>query len=87
MNNTFILQLDRFRELTANDEEMRNNFRPIQPLNDRVIHENIPNPNMTAESWISLHNGAGLTEPGIVAILLGCSLVMLLKGNILGDFN
>ncbi|XP_034482128.1 carbonic anhydrase 2-like [Drosophila innubila] len=80
-------QLNLFRKLTANNEHMRNNFRPIQPLNDRVIYKNLVNDDMIEKSWISPHNGAGFTDTGSGAILLGCSLVMLLRGNIFAAFN
>lgn len=39
-----ILQLDQFRLLTANDDHLKNNFRPTQPLNNRVVYQKIPVP-------------------------------------------
>ncbi|XP_030385250.1 carbonic anhydrase 2 isoform X2 [Scaptodrosophila lebanonensis] len=34
-------QIERFRHLTANDQHLMNNFRPIQPLNDRTVYQNL----------------------------------------------
>ncbi|XP_062135515.1 carbonic anhydrase 1-like isoform X2 [Drosophila sulfurigaster albostrigata] len=35
-------QLNKFRELTARDDHLKNNYRPPQPINDRIIYENAP---------------------------------------------
>ncbi|XP_060655259.1 carbonic anhydrase 1-like [Drosophila nasuta] len=35
-------QLNKFRELTAHDDHLKNNYRPPQPINDRIIYENAP---------------------------------------------
>lgn len=80
-------QLDLFRQLMDNDEHLKNNFRPIQPLNDRIIYENIPNPQMINKSWTSLRNAANFTVSKSAAVLLCVSLVILLKGTILAAFN
>ncbi|KAH8366100.1 hypothetical protein KR093_009023, partial [Drosophila rubida] len=40
--NVFPLQLNKFRELTAHDDHLKNNYRPPQPINDRIIYQNAP---------------------------------------------
>ncbi|KAH8307037.1 hypothetical protein KR044_003976 [Drosophila immigrans] len=78
-------QLNRFRELTTNDEHLKNNFRPIQPLNDRVIYENF-SLNRTKD-WMPPPNTATFSGSINVIILLGISMSVLLKGTILAAFN
>lgn len=37
---SIIFQLNHFRQLTFHDAHLRNNYRPPQPINDRIIYEN-----------------------------------------------
>ncbi|KAH8380269.1 hypothetical protein KR009_009753, partial [Drosophila setifemur] len=56
-------QLNAFRMLTANDDHLKNNFRPIQPLNDRTLYKNFvesPVYNMGAIPFVNAAN-AGST--------------------------
>lgn len=39
----FILQIEAFRELRSANGKIRHNFRPIQPIGDRVVFYNVDN--------------------------------------------
>ncbi|KAH8406153.1 hypothetical protein KR215_005944 [Drosophila sulfurigaster] len=78
-------QLNLFRNLTASDEHLKNNFRPIQKLNDRLIYENVPKDNLQT-NWMPPPSAAPLTSSLNVIILLGISMPALLQGHILVDF-
>ncbi|XP_033149507.1 carbonic anhydrase 2 [Drosophila busckii] len=79
-------QLQFFRQLTASDEHLRNNFRPTQPLNNRTVFRNIPpEPPKPNES----ENAAGQIARLGIGGLLGLSLLtaLELKGRFLVAFN
>lgn len=57
----FYMQIRRFRELTANDDHMKNNYRPTQKLNDRIVYEHVPIdifPVMSAIPFVDVANSA-----------------------------
>lgn len=47
-------QLSHFRLLTANDDHLKNNFRPTQPLNDRIVYRNEPSINSLTMPFSSI---------------------------------
>lgn len=66
-------QLNAFRLLTANDDHLKNNFRPIQPLNDRTLYKNyieIPIHNMGSIPLVDAENAAGKWRAQAAAVLL-----------------
>ncbi|EDW69070.1 carbonic anhydrase 2 isoform X1 [Drosophila virilis] len=75
-------QLNHFRLLTANDDHLKNNFRPTQPLNNRVVYFNDPGiPDIAKRDWGSIpfvdaENAAGRIACGWFAALLGLSLLV-----------
>lgn len=70
------MQISKFRELTANDDHMKNNYRPIQKLNDRVVYENIPldpfNEPMSAIPFVDVENSANPVCKGGLFLFLSC---------------
>ncbi|KAH8398708.1 hypothetical protein KR222_000392, partial [Zaprionus bogoriensis] len=83
-------QLQQFRLLTANDDHLKNNFRPTQPLNDRVVYQQQPVPyDQSSSRWGSmplvdnrLKNAGSSQYAGSFVLLLGMSLLLLLlRGN------
>lgn len=82
-------QLDQFRLLTENDDHLKNNFRPTQPLNNRTVYQRVPIPFDHAKGrWgkLPLEGNMGTTIKGGLTYLLG-SLLVLLTSNILMVFN
>lgn len=82
-----LLQLEQFRLLTANDDHLKNNFRPTQPLNDRVVYQQTPVPfNNTNSRWgmmpaqdarLTPRSSSTSTE---ASLLLCVSLLLFLAG-------
>lgn len=70
------MQISKFRELTSNDDHMKNNYRPIQKLNDRVVYENIPldpfNEPMSAIPFVDVENSANPVCNGGLFLFLSC---------------
>ncbi|KAL7733274.1 hypothetical protein ACLKA6_004774 [Drosophila palustris] len=82
-------QLEKFRLLTENDDHLKNNFRPTQPLNNRTVYQRIPIPFDHATSrWgeLPLERNSAAKIRGSLIFLLG-SLLELFKANILVAFN
>ncbi|XP_052845032.1 carbonic anhydrase 1 isoform X1 [Drosophila gunungcola] len=76
-------QLSAFRLLTANDDHLKNNFRPIQPLNDRTLYKNYivtPIFNMGSIPFVNAENAAGNERwrPLYLAVLLPSFVLMAL---------
>ncbi|XP_017955339.1 carbonic anhydrase 2 isoform X2 [Drosophila navojoa] len=75
-------QLSHFRLLTANDDHLKNNFRPTQPLNDRIVYRNEPTDDDLFMPWSSIpfvdaDNAAGCLPYGVVGAIsagIGCLL-------------
>jgi len=73
LHYTLPLHLNAFRLLTANDDHLKNNFRPIQPLNDRTLYKNyieIPIHNMGSIPLVDAENAAGKWRAQAAAVLL-----------------
>ncbi|XP_016966632.1 carbonic anhydrase 1 [Drosophila biarmipes] len=83
-------QLNAFRLLTANDDHLKNNFRPIQPLNDRILYKNyidVPTHNMDSVPFVDAENAAGSWRPHCLAVLLPTVvLVPLLRTSVFRGF-
>lgn len=79
-----------FRLLTANDDHLKNNFRPIQPLNDRILYKNYAEEeifNMGAIPFVNADNAAGRWKPHFLAALLpSFGLVTLLRATVFRGF-
>ncbi|XP_017071607.1 carbonic anhydrase 2 [Drosophila eugracilis] len=80
-------QLNAFRLLTAHDDHLKNNFRPIQPLNDRILYKNIvetPIYNMGSIPFVNAENAAiGKWKPHSLAfVLLIVVLAALLRTSV-----
>ncbi|EDV96261.1 carbonic anhydrase 2 [Drosophila grimshawi] len=92
-------QLNHFRELTSNDEHLKNNFRPTQPLNNRIVYKNDPPVfEIAKQGWgaipfVNAANAAdsiaGCWGAWRMSVLFGFSLLamLLLKGYDLVAFN
>ncbi|XP_017043459.1 carbonic anhydrase 2 [Drosophila ficusphila] len=83
-------QLNAFRLLTANDDHLKNNFRPIQPLNDRTVYKNfikVPVNNMGSIPLVNAENAAGNWRPLSLAVLLsGFVLAALSRTSAISGF-
>ncbi|KAH8367274.1 hypothetical protein KR200_008104 [Drosophila serrata] len=83
-------QLSAFRLLTASDDHLKNNFRPIQPLNDRTLYKNLvetPIYNMGSIPFVNAANAAGRWEPHFVSALLPCfGLLTLIRATVFRGF-
>ncbi|XP_016997187.2 carbonic anhydrase 1-like [Drosophila takahashii] len=83
-------QLNAFRLLTANDDHLKNNFRPIQPLNDRTLYKNyieVPLHNLGSIPFTDAENAAGKWRPQSMAVLLPVFvLVALLRTSFFSGF-
>ncbi|XP_016933266.3 carbonic anhydrase 1 [Drosophila suzukii] len=84
-------QLNAFRLLTANDDHLKNNFRPIQPLNDRVLYKNYINvdiDNLDSVPFVDAENAAGKWRPHSLAVLLPAIFVLvpLLRTSVFSGF-
>ncbi|KAH8380268.1 hypothetical protein KR009_009752 [Drosophila setifemur] len=58
-------QLNAFRSLTAHDDHLKNNFRPIQPLNDRLVYMNT----YREPLFVDAANSAGRMVPPFLSVL------------------
>ncbi|KAH8270427.1 hypothetical protein KR018_009959, partial [Drosophila ironensis] len=85
-------QLNAFRLLTANDDHLKNNFRPIQPLNDRTLYRNafeMPTHSMGSIPFVHAENSAdrGKSVHSPAAIFLSLfGLLTLLRGAFFSGF-
>ncbi|SPP76273.1 carbonic anhydrase 2 [Drosophila guanche] len=84
-------QLNAFRQLTANDEHLNNNFRPIQPLNDRKVYRSVLEPmkifNQSAIPFVDAANTGERRWSYSPAVLLSsCGLAALLKASAFSGF-
>ncbi|XP_062132472.1 carbonic anhydrase 2 [Drosophila sulfurigaster albostrigata] len=78
-------QLQHFRLLTANDDHLKNNFRPTQPLNNRTVYQQNPIEFDHSNSrWGKMpeynpnKNNAATSVDGSLAALLGSAYSLLL---------
>ncbi|EDW79286.2 uncharacterized protein Dwil_GK13282 [Drosophila willistoni] len=77
-------QLNGFRQLTAHDEHLKNNFRPIQPLNDRTIYKHKlsapPTDKMGSIPFVNVDNFAGrISASSAYFYLLSTCLCLCLR--------
>ncbi|KAH8335342.1 hypothetical protein KR067_011003, partial [Drosophila pandora] len=85
-------ELNAFRLLTANDDHLKNNFRPIQPLNDRILYKNyidIPTTKMGSIPFVNAENSAASWRSwhSLALVLLPCfGLVTLLSVSAVSGF-
>ncbi|XP_001353354.2 carbonic anhydrase 2 [Drosophila pseudoobscura] len=83
-------QLDAFRQLTANDEHLNNNFRPIQPLNDRKVYKSVLEPmpllNQSAIPFVNVENAANRRSYSPEVLLSGFGLVAALIASAFSGF-
>ncbi|XP_034481887.1 carbonic anhydrase 1-like [Drosophila innubila] len=73
-------QINHFRELTLHDYHLRNNFRPPQPINDRIIYENVPRKfvqlGYSAIPFVNADNAAEkCSKGGGIVLILVCYVI------------
>lgn len=76
------MQIRKFRELTANDDHMKNNYRPTQKLNDRIVYEHVPidplMPVMSAIPFVDVENSARPLSYRGESLMLSCVVLYIL---------
>ncbi|KAH8307341.1 hypothetical protein KR044_010399, partial [Drosophila immigrans] len=79
-------QINKFRELTSNDDHLKNNYRPPQPINDRIVYQNIPpfpiyaTKRSSAIPFVDVENAASIN-----GIFGGRKLVLLLVAFVINS--